>query len=212
MLKEPVSPWPHTTAFVLAAIGVCYLATRFHANLSALAVMTVYGCGLLLAFGASAVYHWLGGRGKRTNGVLRRIDHAAIYALVAGTYTPILYFGLDGAWRIATLCAVWSLAALGMAQAIWFVGAPRAVSATFYVALGWAAVIPFAELAARLSHLAIGLIILGGVLYSLGAIVYVSRSFNFAPGRFGFHEIFHLFVVAGAAAHFAAIAFTLVPA
>jgi hemolysin III len=209
--KEPVNPWPHSIGFVLAVAGVGYLVARFHADAPTLAVMSVYAFGLLVAFGASALYHWIGGAGPRRNAVLRRIDHATIYALIAGTYTPVLYFGLNGAWRIATIASVWSLALLGIAQAIWFVGAPRALSASFYVALGWAAVIPFAKLTATLSHPAIALIVLGGVLYSIGGAVYATRSFNVAPGRFGFHEVFHLFVIAGAAVHFSAIAFNLVP-
>ncbi len=212
MLKEPVNPWPHSIGFVLALIGVSYLFARFHEHIQTLAVMSVYGFCLLVAFGASALYHWIGGAGPRRNAVFRRIDHASIYALIAGTYTPVLYFGLDGAWRIATISSVWFLAALGIAQTMWFLDAPRILSTAFYVALGWVAIIPFFKLAATLSHPAIALFVLGGVLYSLGGAIYATRSFDFAPGRFGFHEMFHVFVIAGAAAHFAAIGFRLIPA
>lgn len=212
MLKEPVNPWPHSIGFVLAVIGVGYLAARFHEHMQILAVMSVYGFCLLVAFGASALYHRLGGAGPRRNAVFRRIDHASIYALIAGTYTPVLYFGLDGAWRIATISSVWFLAMLGIAQTMWFLDAPRVLSTALYLALGWVAVIPFVKLSATLSHTATALFVLGGVLYSLGGAIYATRSFNLAPGRLGFHEVFHVFVIAGASAHFAAIAFDLIPA
>lgn len=208
-MKEPVNPWPHSIAFVLALIGAGYLAARYHGHAQILAVMAVYAFGLLFAFGASALYHWMGGMGPRSNAVFRRMDHAAIYLLIACTYTPVLYAGLDGTWRVATMASVWLLAALGIAQSMWFLNAPRAVSTGLYVALGWAAVVPFVKLASTLSHPAIALIVAGGLLYSLGAVIYAKRLFNFAPGRFGFHEVFHVLVVAGAATQFAAIAFQL---
>lgn len=211
MLKEPVSPWPHSIGFGLALAGLTYLAVRFHADAATLAVMSVYGGGLAAAFGASALYHWLGGAGPRRNAVFRRIDHAAIYLLIASTYTPVLYFGLDGAWRIATLAVVWSLALLGMTSTVWFVGAPRALSTALYVGLGCFAAVPAAKLAATLSHTAIVLIAIGGVLYVLGGVVYATRWLDFVPRRFGFHEVFHLTVIAAAAVHFAAIAFMLTP-
>jgi hemolysin III len=207
--KEPVSPWPHAVGFVLALIGCACLVARYHGHVASLAVVCIYGCGLLIAFGASALYHALGGTGSRRYAVFRRIDHASIYALIAGTYTPVLYFGLAGVWRSASIALVWLLAAVGIASATWLTGAPRALSTSLYIALGWLAVIPAAKLYAALPHAAIFLILAGGVLYSLGGAIYATRACNFAPGRFGFHEVFHLFVLAGAAVHFAAIAFTL---
>ena len=130
--------------------------------------------------------------------------------MIACSYTPVLYFGLAGAWRSATIASVWLLTAVGVASTIWFVGAPRALSTTFYVALGWVAIVPAAKLAATLSHEAIALIVTGGILYSIGGFIYATRSFDLLPERFGFHEVFHVLVVAGAAVHFMAIAFHLV--
>jgi hemolysin III len=211
MLKQSVSPWPHAIGFFLALLGLGYLVAHFHRDAASLAVMTIYGCGLAVSFGASALYHWLGGEGPRRCAVLRHVDHASIYVMIACSYTPVLYFGLAGAWRLATIASVWLLAAVGVASTIWFVGAPRALSTTFYVALGWVAIVPAAKLAATLSHEAIALIVTGGILYSIGGIIYATRSFDLLPERFGFHEVFHVFVVAGAAVHFMAIAFHLVP-
>jgi hemolysin III len=210
--KAPVSPWPHALGFVLAIAGCVLLADRFHRDPTKLAIMSVYGGGLVIAFGVSTLYHWLGGTGPRRYAVFRRLDHAAIYLLMAGSYTPVLFFGLSGAWRIDTLAFVWLLAGVGIICALFFPHAPRALSTSLYLGLGWLAVVPAVKLVATLSHLAIALILIGGLLYSAGGIVYVTRSFDFAPRRFGFHEVFHIFVVCAAAVHFAAIAFTLTAA
>jgi hemolysin III len=210
-LKSPVNPWPHAVAFVLAAIGIVYLILRFRLSASAVAVMSVYGCGLLALFGASSIYHALGGRRPAFLPVLRRLDHASIYVMIAGSYTPVLFFGLDGTWRTATIAAVWLLSAAGVIVSIWLLHAPRILSTALYAAFGWAAVIPMVQLIERLSRPATALIAAGGVLYTVGAIVYATKSLNFWPGRFGFHEVFHCFVVAGAALQFVAIAFFLAP-
>jgi hemolysin III len=209
--KPPVNPWPHSVAFVLAAIGLVYLIVRFHVSAPTLLVMTIYGCGLVILFGASSIYHALAGRRPVYLPVLRRIDHASIYVMIAGSYTPVVFFGLDGTWRVATICVVWLVCAAGVVVSIWLLHAPRVLSTALYAAFGWAAVIPATQLAERLSPYATALIAAGGVLYTAGAIVYATKSLNFLPGRFGFHEVFHCFVVAGAAVQFVAIAFFIAP-
>jgi len=143
--------------------------------------------------------------------VLRRLDHASIYVMMAASYTPVLFFGLDGMWRMVTIAVVWTLSAVGVIVSIWLLHAPRAVSTALYAAFGWAAVIPAVKLVERLSLTATTLIAAGGVLYTLGAVVYATKALNFRPGRFGFHEVFHCFVVAAAAVHFIAIAFFIAP-
>jgi hemolysin III len=209
--KLPVSPWPHAVAFVLATIGLVYLIARFAQSGSTLAVMTVYGSGLVILFGASALYHALGGRLAAYTPVLRRIDHASIYVMMAASYTPVLFFGLDGAWRTTTFVAVWILTAAGVIISTAVSHAPRVLSTALYIAFGWAALIPANKLIERLPHPATALIIAGGVLYTVGAIVYATKSMNLWPGRFGFHEVFHCLVVIGAALQFVAIAFYIAP-
>jgi hemolysin III len=211
-LKAPVSPWTHTVGTAAALLGLAYLGVRFRGDVASLVVTIIYGTGLVAMMASSALYHWVGGAGRRRNAVLRRVDHASIYLMIAGSYTPLLYFGLSGAWRSITLACVWLLAGAGIVATTWFVGAPRALSAVLYGALGWAAIIPASHIAAVLSPTAIALVALGGILYSAGALIYATRIFDFVPGRFGFHEVFHVFVVAGAAVHFVAIAFFVVPA
>ncbi|MDQ6924710.1 MAG: hemolysin III family protein [Candidatus Eremiobacteraeota bacterium] len=203
-MKEPVDARISFAGLLAAVGGVVYLAIRFHGDLPVLAAMLVYGASLCVLFGVSASYHGIPATAARTT-VLRKIDHAAIYVLIAGSYTPILFVGLDGAWRIATLAAIWGVAVAGVMLTIWFVHAPRWLSAAVYIAMGWFAVVPAFKLVPALPHVVTLLITLGGLLYTLGAVVYATRKLNLLPRRFGFHEIFHLFVLAGAATQFVAI-------
>lgn len=209
-MKAPVNASTHIVACFAAIAGVGYLIAHAWGNGSKIAVLAIYGVSLVTMFGASSIYHAVT-RWPRLTFVLRRIDHASIFLMIAGSYTPVLFFGLDGAWRWAMLLAIWSVTAVAIVVAIRFIDAPRWLSTALYVALGWLAVIPSAKLVAALPHRAITLIALGGLLYTIGAIVYASKRPNLVPQRFGFHELFHLFVVAAAAAQYAAVAGFLAP-
>lgn len=203
-MKEPVDARISFAGFVAAVAGVVYITIRFHADLPVLVAMLVYGLSLCALFGASSLYHGVPASAQRT-AVLRKIDHAAIYVLIAGSYTPVLFVALDGAWRIATLGAIWAVAVAGVVLTMWFVHAPRWLSAAVYIAMGWFAVVPAFKLVPVLPVVVTLLIALGGLLYTLGAVVYATRKLDVLPRRFGFHEVFHLFVLAGAAAQFVAI-------
>jgi len=209
-MKEPVNTWTHLITFVAAIVGLVFLIVMSKNNISKLVTMTIYGLSMVLLFGASSLYHWVKTTPQKEL-LLKKIDHIAIYFLIAGSYTPVFYFGLEGAWRWAMLISVWSLAVLGMALKIWFIHAPRYVSAAFYVSLGWIALVPFLQL---IKHLQLGAIILmavGGVIYTMGAVIYATKIFDFFPKRFGFHEIFHLFIAAGSIVHFIMILIYIIP-
>ena len=208
-MKEPVDARISLAGLVAAAGGVVYIVIRFHGDLPVLAAMLVYGASLCVLFGASSLYHGFPGSAARTS-VLRKIDHAAIYVLIAGSYTPVLFAGLDGAWRIATLASIWAVGIAGIVLTMWFVHAPRWLSAIVYIAMGWFAIVPAFRLVATLPRAVTLLIALGGTLYTLGAVVYATRTLDVLPRRFGFHEVFHLFVLAGAVTQFVAIAGLLV--
>ncbi len=208
-VKEHVDARISFAGFVAAVGGVVYLATRFQADLPLLAAMLVYGLSMCVLFGASSLYHGVEARAD-TTAVLRKVDHAAIYVLIAGSYTPVLVVGLDGAWRIATVAGIWAVAASGIALTMWFVNAPRWISTVVYIAMGWLAVVPAVKLVRSLPHAVTILITAGGLLYTLGAVVYASRKLDLLPRRFGFHEVFQLFVLGGAVTQFVAIAFFLV--
>ncbi|MFC4077864.1 PAQR family membrane homeostasis protein TrhA [Salinithrix halophila] len=209
-MKEPVNTWTHFITFLTAIAGLVYLILLSQENLSKLVTMTVYGSSLILLYGASSLYHWV----RVTPGkelILKKLDHIAIYLLIAGSYTPVFYYGLSGVWKWSMLVSVWLLAGIGAFLKIWFVHAPRSISTVFYVTLGWIAVIPFFQLVSSLPTGAMILMIGGGLVYTVGALIYATKCFDFVPGRFGFHEIFHLFVMAGSALHFVMISHYILP-
>ena len=209
-MKEPVNTWSHFISFVAAIVGLVFLIILSKDNIYKLITMTIYGLSVISLYGASSIYHWVKTTPQKEL-LLKRIDHIAIYFLIAGTYTPVFYFGLEGSWRWAMLISVWSLAVIGMALKIWFIHAPRYVSSAFYVSLGWIALVPFMQL---IKHLQLGAIILmavGGVIYTMGAVIYATKIFDFFPKRFGFHEIFHLFIATGSIVHFMMIIIYIVP-
>lgn len=209
-MKEPVNTWTHFITFLVAIVGLVFLILLSKDNVSKLVTMTIYGTSVILLYGASSLYHWVRTTPKKEL-ILKKLDHIAIYLLIAGSYTPVFFYGLQGAWKWTMLIAVWSLAVIGAVLKIWFVQAPRYVSTSFYVTLGWIAVIPFFQLAGNLPVGAIVLMVTGGVVYTIGAIIYATQCFDFFPNRFGFHEIFHLFVMAGSAIHFAMMMIYILP-
>ena len=162
----------------------------------------IYAVSLATMLGTSALYHrptWP----PQARRWLRRADHAAIFVLVAGTYTPFTL--LLPEHRAALLTLAWGGAAAGIAQSLFWVHAPRPLVAALYVALGWAVAIFWPALQAALGNAGLFFLVLGGVLYSIGAIVYALRRPDPAPAIFGYHEIFHAFVVAAAVCHFGVV-------
>lgn len=208
-MKEPVNAWTHLVACAAAFVGLVFLVVRAWGNVPKLTVMLVYGLSAVALFGASTLYHWLKASPK-VELLLKRVDHSAIYLMIAGSATPVFYYGLDSAWRATMLAAMWGLAAAGILLKVWFIRLPRSISTALYLAMGWIAVVPFVKLLHTLPPVVLVLLALGGVFYTIGAVIYATKRLDFFPNRFGFHEVFHLFVVAGGAAHYAMIAL-LVP-
>jgi hemolysin III len=136
---------------------------------------------------------------------LRHLDHAMIFVLIAGTYTPVGLLVLEGPLAAGVLVVVWSGAAAGIALNLGWRQAPSWVGVTVYVALGWVAVLVLPQLLQQLGGVGSGLLVAGGLAYSAGALVYARRRPNPAPAVFGYHEIFHLLVVVGVALHFTAV-------
>lgn len=188
---------------VVGGLVLVALAGTLSGRIS-LAVFTVTSA---LLFSGSAVYH-VGKWSPRTKEVLRRLDHSNIFLIIAGTYSPlsIMLLDIDDARRL--LLFVWTGALLGVAIHNFWSAAPRYVYVPIYIALGWAAVAYLPQFAAA-SKLVLGLIIAGGVLYTLGALVYAFKWPKLSPKWFGFHELFHAFTVLAFAAHFTAISVTL---
>jgi hemolysin III len=170
----------------------------------------VYGVGLCALFGGSGLYHrWRWNPSWRP--WLRRIDHSTIYLFIAASYTPVGWLVLSGATQWIVLITVWAGTAAGVTLSIAWINAPRALCALCYVALGWVAVLAFPQLRAELPMIALLLVGIGGLLYTIGAIIFALGRPNPWPKVFGFHEIFHVFVILAATTHFVAMAAWIVP-
>jgi hemolysin III len=164
----------------------------------------IYGAGLCALFGGSALYHrwrW----NPRWRPILRRIDHSTIFVFIAASYTPMGLLVLSGTTKWVVLITVWAGALCGVALSVAWITAPRALCAACYVALGWVAVVAFPQMASSLPVAPVVLIVTGGVLYTAGAVVFALGRPNPWPRTFGFHEIFHVFVILAAVVHFVAI-------
>jgi hemolysin III len=169
--------------------------------------LTVYAASLMALFGVSALYHRINWRSLSGRDWMRRLDHSMIFVLIAGSYTPFAVLVLHGALAVAILVAVWAGAALGVAFNLVWRNAPTWLRSALYVGLGWIAVAAVPQLGAAIGALGLVLLGLGGVLYTLGAVVYAVRRPDPVPMVFGYHEVFHILVIAAAILQYAVIAF-----
>jgi hemolysin III len=174
--------------------------------------LSVYSVSLVALFGASALYHRINWRSLTRRDWMRRLDHSMIFVLIAGSYTPFAVLVLHGPLSVAILVAVWAGAGLGVAFNLVWSGAPAWLRSALYVGLGWIAVAVVPQLGAAIGLLGLALVGLGGVLYTLGAVVYALRRPDPVPAVFGYHELFHILVIAAAALQYAVIAFWIAPA
>ncbi|HHV19731.1 MAG TPA: hemolysin III family protein [Thermoanaerobacterales bacterium] len=200
-MREPVNTWTHFVTFLAGVVGLAFLIVLSRNNPSKLITMTIYGVSVIMLYGASTVYHWVKTTPEKQL-VLRKLDHISIFLLIAGTYTPVLYYGLDGIWRWTMLSAVWALSLTGIVLKVFFIGVHRSVSTAFYISLGWMALIPLAKLVQSFPIEATILLFLGGFAYTIGGVIYATKIFNFFPNKFGFHEVFHIFISLGSVLHF----------
>ena len=202
VLKEPVSSLTHLAGFFAAIVGLVLIVQAAAHDAPKATAMAIYGTSLALLFFSSAVYHFFD-LGPRGNKLLRHLDHASIFLLIAGSYVPPMLVLLGGTWRISMLIAVGGLAILGIVLQLFWMNAPRGITTTLYLAIGWIVIIPAPIILPQLDGLQLATLIGGGLAYSVGAVVYALKWPDPFPLRFGFHEIWHLFVLAGAGAHFA---------
>jgi len=171
----------------------------------------VYAASVAGLFGASALYHRINWASAKARAWMRRLDHSMIFLLIAGTYTPFAVLALHGPLATAILIAVWAGALAGIVFKLVWIAAPKAVVAAVYVVLGWVAVAAFPQLISRLGVLPTALVAAGGVLYTVGAVIYALRRPDPVPTVFGYHELFHSLVIAAAALQYAVVAFYVLP-
>ncbi len=210
-LREPVSGLTHLGGAIAAFIGQIALLILGWSGTAKIVSVAIYGVSLIALFAASATYHLTKAKPKVIE-VLRKIDHSAIYLLIAGTYTPFCVNAFTGFFRWGLLAIIWTIALAGILVKVFYIGAPRWLTAGVYVLMGWLCLSAAGQIPGALPPWALVWLLVGGVVYTLGAVVYATKIFNFAPGKFGFHEVWHIFVLLGALAHFAAVVSLIAPA
>ena len=203
-MREPINGLTHLGGAIAATIGlVVLLVIGWSSTVKVISVL-IYGLSLIGLFASSATYHLADVRPKIQE-ILRKVDHSAIYLLIAGTYTPFCINAFTGFWRWGLLTIIWSLAGIGILVKLFTVNAPRWISAGTYVLMGWLCIAAIGEMLVTLPTFALTWLVAGGVIYTLGALVYITKIMNFWPGKFGYHEVWHIFVLLGALAHFVAV-------
>lgn len=198
---ERFSSLSHLVGAVAAILGtfVLGLITRQRSDL--LIISLVYGFSVVFLFSASTIYH-ARKRSENENSLWRKFDHLAIFFMIAGTYTPLCYIYLEGGWKWGIIIAQWSLVIIGALFKFFYLNAPRFISAIIYLLMGWMAVIVVGKLLPIMTMQEIILLFSGGVLFTIGAVVYITKFPDPLPGRIGFHGLFHIFIMMGGAVHY----------
>lgn len=202
--KPALRGWIHAAATPIAVLGAVWLVVEGAETAGARTAVGVFGAALVGLYGISALYHvppWP----ARVRHILSRFDVAMIPLFIAGTFTPVAVFSLNGDWRLWSLGVAWAVAIASSAVAASPLTAPRWVGAAGYIAVGWLAVVPMTRFLDALPWEGVSLFVLGGGLYMVGAAVYTRRRPNPVPHVLGFHEVFHLLVVAASVCHYIAI-------
>ena len=201
--RDPVSGLTHMIAALLAVLATVLLILRSVDPAMPWHIVTfsIFGGGMILLYTASTLYHWLpvSEAGVR---FLRRVDHSMIFFYIAATYTPICLIPLRGPWGWSLFGVIWGLALAGIVMKIFWMHAPRWLSTAIYLAMGWMVLVGAYPLVMNLSTGALAWLAGGGLVYSVGAVVYALKWPDPWPNRFGFHEIFHVFVIGGSFCHF----------
>ncbi|KGM94893.1 hemolysin [Clostridium novyi A str. 4552] len=203
--REPVSGFTHLFGVIISIVGLIVLINYErnipYASCLAYAGVIIFGISLILLYTASSVYHLIKAPDKIIK-FLRKLDHSMIYVLIAGTYTPVCLMILQGRLRWIMFILIWSCALMGVLFKMFWFNSPRWLSTLFYVLMGWIAVFIISPLSKIMDVRGIVLMFTGGVLYTLGAIIYATKWPKIKSKVFGFHEIFHLFVLAGSFCHY----------
>ena len=206
-LKEPGSAITHFLAMMMAAFAAVPLVMKaFQDGTKVMVSCLIFAISMILLYGASTIYHSID-KGERINKILKKLDHAMIFILIAGSYTPICILVIKGRAGLMLLFLVWAVAIAGIIFKMCFVTCHEWVSSTLYIAMGWMCVIAFAPIMDNTSKIQFFWLLLGGVIYTIGGVIYAIKTprvhaYNERHKFFGTHEIFHVMVMLGSVCHF----------
>lgn len=202
-VKDPVSGFSHLAGAFLSIVALtvlviqaaCY-ATPWH-----IVSFSIYGASMTLLYLSSSIYHIFPMKAKGTR-ILKKLDHVMIFMMIAGTYTPFCLIPLRGGWGWSIFGVVWGIAVLGVFFKLFFIYAPRWLSTVLYVIMGWISVVAIYPIVVNIPAGGVIWLAAGGICYTVGAVVYATKKPDPWPGVFGFHEIWHFFVLGGSFCHF----------
>lgn len=204
-LKDPGSSITHFVGMLMALFAATPLLIRASMNPDKVHIisLTIFIVSMILLYAASSAYHALD-LSEKTNKLLRKLDHMMIFVLIAGTYTPVCVIVLGGRVGYGLLALVWGIALLGIFVKAFWITCPKWFSSILYIAMGWVCVLAFTQIINSLSYQAFNWLLAGGIIYTIGGIIYALKLpiFNSKHKNFGSHEIFHLFVMGGSTCHF----------
>ncbi|MBO5461501.1 MAG: hemolysin III family protein [Ruminococcus sp.] len=213
-IKDPGSAITHFIGMLMAIFAAVPLLIKAANEPEPIYIgpLTVYAVSLILLYAASTTYHTFD-ISEKTNTLLKKIDHMMIFVLIAGSYTPVCLIALDGIVGKVLLSIVWGIAVVGILFKFFWVYCPKWVSSVLYIGMGWTCVLAFSQILNNLSPAAFGWLLAGGIIYTIGGIIYALKLpiFNARFKNFGSHEIFHLFVMGGSACHFVVMYAYLLP-
>lgn len=206
-IREPINGLTHLAGAFLAAIGLIMMVIKgISAQVSTISLVSliIFGVSMISLYSASATYHMVIGSDQLI-AWLRRLDHSMIYILIAGTYTPFCIISLNGTLGWTILGIIWLIAISGILfKLIWF-HSPRWLSTALYILMGWLIIFAIVPLSANLATNGLILLIAGGIIYTLGGIIYATKPKWLESKYLGFHEVFHLFILTGSFTHFLAV-------
>lgn len=201
--REPISGFTHLFGAIVSIIGLIALIIKEHSttnNTISLLAVSIFGMSLILLYSASTIYHLIVSSDKVIR-IFKKLDHSMIFILIAGTYTPVCLIALDSYWRWGLLLLIWTFSLLGIIFKLFWVDCPKWLSSIMYVLLGWVSVFAISPLSKTVPANGLYLLVIGGVLYTVGAVIYCLEKAN-KKRTFGAHEIFHIFVLLGSLAHY----------
>ena len=213
-IKEPGSAITHFIGMLMAIFAAVPLLIKAAHEPSRIYIISlaIYAASLILLYAASTTYHTFD-ISPKVNTILKKIDHMMISVLIAGSYTPVCLIVLKGKTGIILLSIVWAIAIAGILIKAFWVYCPKWVSSVLYIGMGWTSVLAFTQILNNMSPAAIGWLLAGGIIYTVGGVIYALKLpiFNSRHKNFGSHEIFHLFVMGGSACHFVVMYAFLLP-
>ncbi|MEH7108504.1 PAQR family membrane homeostasis protein TrhA [Bacillus sp. JJ1764] len=203
-IREPINGLTHLAGAILSFVGLLAMVIKAAITTPtpmAITAVIIFGISMILLYSASATYHMVIAR-DRVIAFLRRLDHSMIFVLIAGTYTPFCFISLSGKTGAILFSIIAGVAISGVVfKMVWF-QCPRWISTALYIAMGWMIVFVFSPLSGSMNPVGLFLLVLGGVFYTIGGVIYGAKPKFLEFKHLGFHEIFHIFILLGSLAHF----------